>query len=97
MPDGPQTRASLAADLTALGVRPGDTVLGDGWVVDGTKAFDGGRRWITYTDVATNSDDFGRLGAAFEDTGASVRGRVGCPPRTRRSRSPLSGWPPTAN
>lgn len=36
-----------------------------------------GRRWITYTDVATDSDDFGALGAAFELTGDVVTGSVG--------------------
>lgn len=36
-----------------------------------------GRRWITYLDVDTNSDDFDALGAAFEQTGAVHRGHVG--------------------
>lgn len=39
---------------------------------------DDGRRWVTYTDVAVNSDDFADLGAAFEEeTGLVDRGRVG--------------------
>jgi aminoglycoside 3-N-acetyltransferase len=36
-----------------------------------------GREWITYTDVATNSDDFGPLGAAYEPTATVSRGWVG--------------------
>lgn len=35
------------------------------------------RRWVTWTDVATSSDDFAELGAAFELTGAVARGQVG--------------------
>ncbi|MGH3762415.1 aminoglycoside N(3)-acetyltransferase [Actinophytocola sp.] len=38
---------------------------------------DGGREWITYRDVATDSDDFAALGESFESTGAVTRGRVG--------------------
>lgn len=36
-----------------------------------------GREWVTYSDVATNSDDFGSLGAAYEPTATLSRGRVG--------------------
>lgn len=37
-----------------------------------------GREWITYTDVAVDSDDFGKLGAAYEQTGGELRrGQVG--------------------
>jgi aminoglycoside 3-N-acetyltransferase len=38
---------------------------------------DGGRRWVTYTDVATDSDDFADLGEDFERTGAVTRSLVG--------------------
>jgi aminoglycoside 3-N-acetyltransferase len=37
----------------------------------------GGREWITYTDVAVDSEDFGVLGAAYEPTATLARGRVG--------------------
>jgi aminoglycoside 3-N-acetyltransferase len=36
-----------------------------------------GREWVTYTDVATDSDDFDKLGAAYEPIGDIRRGRVG--------------------
>jgi aminoglycoside 3-N-acetyltransferase len=36
-----------------------------------------GREWVTYTDVATNSDDFGELGAAYEPAATIRRGQVG--------------------
>jgi aminoglycoside 3-N-acetyltransferase len=36
-----------------------------------------GREWVTYTDVATNSDDFDELGAAYEPTATLHRGTVG--------------------
>ena len=36
-----------------------------------------GREWVTYTDVALNSDDFARLGAAYEPTATLSRGTVG--------------------
>lgn len=36
-----------------------------------------GRKWITYTDVHTNSDDFAVLGATYELTETVTRGRVG--------------------
>ena len=36
-----------------------------------------GREWITYVDVATDSDDFDRLGAAYEPTATLLRGQVG--------------------
>jgi aminoglycoside 3-N-acetyltransferase len=36
-----------------------------------------GREWVTYTDVATSSDDFDRLGAAYEPRATLRRGRVG--------------------
>lgn len=36
-----------------------------------------GREWVTYTDVATHSDDFGKLGAAYEQTATLHRGKVG--------------------
>lgn len=38
---------------------------------------DRGREWITYVDVATDSDDFDRLGAAYEPTATVRRGQVG--------------------
>ncbi|MFD6953054.1 AAC(3) family N-acetyltransferase [Nocardiopsis sp. TSRI0078] len=38
---------------------------------------DGGREWITFTDVLLDERDFERLGADFEDTGAVERGPVG--------------------
>lgn len=37
----------------------------------------GGREWITYTDVATDSDDFANLGEDFERTGAVTKAQVG--------------------
>ncbi|MGH3879893.1 MAG: aminoglycoside N(3)-acetyltransferase [Actinophytocola sp.] len=37
----------------------------------------GDREWITYTDVATNSDDFTDLGETFENTGAVTKAQVG--------------------
>jgi aminoglycoside 3-N-acetyltransferase len=37
----------------------------------------GDRKWITYTDVATNSDDFAHLGEAFEESGAVTKAQVG--------------------
>lgn len=37
----------------------------------------GERCWVTYTDVAVNSDDFEDLGAAFEEQTDVVRGPVG--------------------
>lgn len=40
-------------------------------------AADGTRRWVTYTDVATNSDDFAALGASFAATGRVTTGTVG--------------------
>jgi aminoglycoside 3-N-acetyltransferase len=36
-----------------------------------------GREWVTYTDVATNSDDFANLGAAYEPTATLNRAMVG--------------------
>jgi|SRR6476469_4323708 len=36
-----------------------------------------GREWVTYTDVATTSDDFAQLGAAYEPTATLRRGAVG--------------------
>jgi aminoglycoside 3-N-acetyltransferase len=36
-----------------------------------------GRRWITWVDVATNSDDFTDLGAAYEQASAVTVGKVG--------------------
>jgi aminoglycoside 3-N-acetyltransferase len=36
-----------------------------------------GREWITYLDVATNSDDFDQVGAAYEPTATLRRGQVG--------------------
>jgi aminoglycoside 3-N-acetyltransferase len=36
-----------------------------------------GREWVTYTDVATNSDDFDKLGAAYEPTATLSRRAVG--------------------
>src|SRR5262245_28011464 len=36
-----------------------------------------GREWVTYTDIAVNSDDFDRLGAAYEPTATLSRGLVG--------------------
>jgi aminoglycoside 3-N-acetyltransferase len=36
-----------------------------------------GREWVTYTDVATNSDDFAQLGAAYEPTATLSRRPVG--------------------
>jgi aminoglycoside 3-N-acetyltransferase len=41
------------------------------------RADDGGRRWLTYPDVETNSDDFAELGESFVTTGAVTTGRVG--------------------
>lgn len=40
-------------------------------------AADGTGRWVTWTDLVTGEDDFGQLGAAFEETGAVTVGRVG--------------------
>lgn len=37
----------------------------------------GDRRWVTWTDVSTNSDDFADLGKDFEGTGKVTRGKVG--------------------
>jgi len=36
-----------------------------------------GREWVTYTDVLVDSDDFGALGSAYEQTGEVARGMVG--------------------
>ena len=36
-----------------------------------------GRRWVTWEDVVGDEDDFERLGAAFDATGATRIGRVG--------------------
>jgi len=36
-----------------------------------------GREWITYTDLPLDSDDFGAIGAAYEQTGELSRGQVG--------------------
>ncbi|MFG3706720.1 aminoglycoside N(3)-acetyltransferase [Micromonospora sp. NPDC047670] len=41
------------------------------------RATDGGGRWLTWVDVRTDEDDFERLGADFEATGAATKGRVG--------------------
>lgn len=38
---------------------------------------DNGREWVTYQDIATNSDDFAQLGAAYEPTATLGRGQVG--------------------
>jgi aminoglycoside 3-N-acetyltransferase len=38
---------------------------------------DGTNRWATWVDVVADSDDFERLGADFEATGAATVGRVG--------------------
>lgn len=38
---------------------------------------DGGREWTTFTDVRLDSEDFGRMGVDFEDTGAVLSGPVG--------------------
>lgn len=42
---------------------------------------DGVRRWVTYEDVDYDDDDFGRIGAAFDATGAATGtvtiGRIG--------------------
>lgn len=38
---------------------------------------DGTSRWVTWTDLVTGEDDFDRLGAAFEETGAVTVGQVG--------------------
>lgn len=37
----------------------------------------GGRAWVTWEDVATDEDDFARLGAAFDETGNARVGKVG--------------------
>lgn len=36
-----------------------------------------GRKWVTYTDTVVNSDDFAKLGAAYEPTATLNRGKVG--------------------
>ena len=36
-----------------------------------------GRRWVTWEDVVADEDDFERLGAAFDATGATRIGPVG--------------------
>ncbi|MGK5640907.1 aminoglycoside N(3)-acetyltransferase [Streptomyces sp. URMC 126] len=41
------------------------------------RASDGGRAWASFTDVALDERDFGRLGEAFAATGAVTTGRVG--------------------
>ncbi|GAA4724053.1 aminoglycoside N(3)-acetyltransferase [Promicromonospora umidemergens] len=38
---------------------------------------DGTSRWVTWTDLMTGEEDFDRLGAAFEETGAVTLGQVG--------------------
>ena len=38
---------------------------------------DGERRWVTFTDVDIDEDDFPAIGAAFEATGSTRRRRVG--------------------
>jgi aminoglycoside 3-N-acetyltransferase len=40
-------------------------------------ATDRGREWVTYTDIATDSDDFDKIGAAYEPTATLNRGTVG--------------------
>ncbi|MFF3672251.1 aminoglycoside N(3)-acetyltransferase [Microtetraspora malaysiensis] len=39
---------------------------------------DGAGQWTTWTDVVPDTDDFERLGADFEATGAAMIGKVGC-------------------
>jgi len=36
----------------------------------------GGSRWLTWSEVDVDSSDFGRIGAAFEETGGAAVGRV---------------------
>ncbi len=36
-----------------------------------------GREWVTFEDIAVDSDDFGALGAAYEEVGEVRRGQVG--------------------
>ncbi|MEU4362563.1 AAC(3) family N-acetyltransferase [Promicromonospora sp. NPDC023987] len=38
---------------------------------------DGTSRWVTWTDLVTGEEDFDRLGAAFEESGAVTVGQVG--------------------
>lgn len=38
---------------------------------------DGERRWVTFEDLESDSADFEDIGAAFADSGAERRGRVG--------------------
>lgn len=53
---------------------PGKTVEKQGAPILET----GERRWVTFTDIATNSDDFAALGAAYEAAGRPhVVGKVG--------------------
>lgn len=38
---------------------------------------DGMSQWVTWTEVDTREDDFGEVGAAFEEAGGATVGRVG--------------------
>jgi aminoglycoside 3-N-acetyltransferase len=57
---------------------------------------DGRRTWTTWEDVATDSTDFDALGAAFDATGAVLRGQVGSAAcRLMRQRAAVDfaiGW-----
>ena len=57
---------------------------------------DGEGQWITYEDIATDSDDFDRLGADFEANHGVRRGRVGTADATLASQRALVdfgvGW-----
>jgi aminoglycoside 3-N-acetyltransferase len=50
---------------------------------------DGERRWVTFTDLEIDDDDFPVIGAAFEDGGSIRRGRVGHATATLLPQRPL--------
>lgn len=48
------------------------------WTTHGSPVIvDGERRWVTYSDLETDEDDFERLGEAFAATGLQAEGPVG--------------------
>jgi aminoglycoside 3-N-acetyltransferase len=54
---------------------------GQTWIETGAPVLEGGRRvWRRYRDLDWDSDGFEALGAAFEETGAVRRGRIGAAP-----------------
>jgi aminoglycoside 3-N-acetyltransferase len=85
--DAPRTRASLAADLRALGVGydrctafhlaehrvPGAIAFEDG----APMTVDGKRAWRRFKAIRFEDERFPQIGDDFERTGAVARGRIG--------------------